>query len=230
MKHIFFTIKKLFLLTILLSLSSCFEILEEITLKKDGSGSASFTINMSQSKTKLKSIMLMDSINGYKVPDRNEIKKAILEIEEHLLSTPGISNVKKTEDYDNFIFSVSCNFSKIENMNDIALRAQKKYNKKGTKTIDTRGYKYDKNTKTFYRFYEYDARAKKEFTKLKSEDKEVFDNATYTCIYRFENQVVSKENKKSRVSKSNKAVMLRTNIMELINGSTMLNNKIKLTN
>ena len=53
------------------SFTSCFEIVEEVTLKKDGSGEMSFSINLSQSKTKLNSIMLMDSINGYKVPKKS---------------------------------------------------------------------------------------------------------------------------------------------------------------
>jgi len=46
-----------------LSLSSCFEIVEEITMNDDGSGNILMTLNFSRSKSKIKSILLMDSIN-----------------------------------------------------------------------------------------------------------------------------------------------------------------------
>ena len=88
----------------LFSLTGCFEVVEEVTLNEDGSGKVTFNINMSQSKTKLNSIMLMDSINGYKIPKKSDINNAILKIEQHLKNTPGISNINKVVDYKNFIF------------------------------------------------------------------------------------------------------------------------------
>lgn len=218
-----------FLLCCFISFTSCFEILEEINLKSDGSGEAIFTVNMSQSKTKLASIMLMDSINGYKVPDKEEISDAMNKILSHLKSSPGISNIKKTADYKNFIFAISCSFSKIEDINDVALNAQKKYKSKDISEQDTKGYTFNRKSNIFTRFYNYNPKVKKEFAKLKSEDKKVIDDATYTCIYRFDKPVVSKDNKNARLSKSKKAVMLRAAIIDLISGNIVLNNKIKLT-
>ena len=59
--------------------TSCFELVEELTLNENGSGEYEFTANLSQSKTKLKSIMLMDKVNGYEVPSQEKIKQAMLQ-------------------------------------------------------------------------------------------------------------------------------------------------------
>ena len=99
---------------LLCTITSCFEVIEEVNLKNDGSGSMIFTLNMSKSKAKLASIMLLDSVNGFKVPSRKDIQKSLDEIVAELNKAEGITNVKETADYDNFIFSVSCNFKKYQ--------------------------------------------------------------------------------------------------------------------
>ena len=60
--------KKSYLIGLLLLLSSCFDIVEEIDLNENGSGTYGITLNLSQSKIRLSSIMLLDSSQGYKVP------------------------------------------------------------------------------------------------------------------------------------------------------------------
>ncbi|HIC30718.1 MAG TPA: hypothetical protein EYO76_02255, partial [Flavobacteriaceae bacterium] len=107
------------LFILFLTFSSCFEVIEEVDLNSDGSGSITFTLNMSQSKSKLASIMLLDSVNGVKVPSRKDIQNGINDVVEELKKAKGISNIKKTEDYENFIFSVKCDFRDIENINNI---------------------------------------------------------------------------------------------------------------
>ncbi len=220
---------KISVFLVFFSFTSCFEIVEEVTLKKDGSGEMSFSINLSQSKTKLNSIMLMDSINGYKVPKKSDIDKAISKLTEHLKSTPGISNVKKSIDYKNFIFSISCSFSKIENINDIAIKAQQKYKIKDVDKSSLKGFTFDVNNKIFKRFYSYNPKAKKEFLKLDKENREVMNNANYTCIYRFSEPIISNKNIHSKLSKSKKAVLLKMSFLDLVNGTKKLNNTITLT-
>ena len=83
-----FSVISIFLFT------SCFEFVEEVTFNKDGSGSAVLTINLSKSKTKLASIMLLDSINGYKVPSKVTIRKKVQEIVSKIKGTKGVHNVK----------------------------------------------------------------------------------------------------------------------------------------
>ena len=89
----------LFLLIIACTFQSCFEIIEEVEMHSDGTGQLMFTLNLSQSKSKMASIMLLDSINGYKVPSKKDIKKSIDELVADLKKAEGVSNVKKKEDF-----------------------------------------------------------------------------------------------------------------------------------
>jgi len=207
-------------------LSSCFEVIEEITLKNDGTGDVVLTINLSQSKTKVASVMLLDSVQGYKVPSKLKIQQELGEAVAYLKKSEGISNVKSTSDFNNYIATISFSFKDVSNINNITknILAQHKIN-----AANTSYYIYNKANKTFSRKYQAVATAKTEFNKLKSKDKAVFNGATYTSIYRFESVVTSSTNPASNVSKSKKAVMLKSSIMDLINGKINVSNTIQLT-
>lgn len=63
------------LLVILLSFNSCIEIIDDITIKNDGSGTLKYTINLSSSKIKINSILALDSLDGRKIPTIAEIEE-----------------------------------------------------------------------------------------------------------------------------------------------------------
>ncbi len=205
--------------------SSCFEIIEEITMRADGSGDMVLTVNLSQSKTKVASILLMDSINGYKVPDRKTIQREIDEAVARLRKMPGISNVKSTTDFNNYIASISFSFKEVANVNNITkniLEAQK------IKATNVSTYTYNKGTATFARDYKYYASAKAEYSKLKKEDKEIFQTASYTSICRFPLPISRHSNALAKVSKSQKAIMQKCSVLDLINGRVSVSNQIQL--
>ncbi|TCD29263.1 hypothetical protein EZ456_03620 [Pedobacter psychrodurus] len=207
-------------------LSSCFEVIEEIAMKNDGTGDVVLTINLSQSKTKVASVMLLDSVQGYKVPSKQKIQQELNEAVAYLRKSEGISNVKSTSDFNNYIATISFSFKDVSNINNITknILAQQKI-----KATNTSSYSYNKATKTFSRKYQATGTAKTEFNKLKAKDKAVFNGATYTSIYRFESVVTSSTNPASNVSKSKKAVMLKSSIMDLINGKINVSNSIQLS-
>ena len=217
---------KLLLFIVLIPfLSSCFEVIEEIAMKNDGTGDVVLTINLSQSKTKVASVMLLDSVQGYKVPSKQKIQQELNEAVAYLRKSEGISNVKSTSDFNNYIATISFSFKDVSNINNITknILAQQKI-----KATNTSSYTYNKASKTFSRKYQAIGSAKTEFNKLKAKDKAVFNGATYTSIYRFESVVTSSTNPASNVSKSKKAVMLKSNIMDLINGKINVSNSIQL--
>ncbi|KAG1647941.1 hypothetical protein GQR58_030216 [Nymphon striatum] len=72
---------------------------------------------MSKSKTKLASLMLLDSINGYKVPSEDDINEVLKDALLHLEKSEGISNIKQTKDFKNYIFTIACDFKNIESIN-----------------------------------------------------------------------------------------------------------------
>lgn len=218
---------KLLLFIVLIPfLSSCFEVIEEIAMKNDGTGDVVLTINLSQSKTKVASVMLLDSVQGYKVPSKQKIQQELNEAVAYLRKSEGISNVKSTSDFNNYIATISFSFKDVSNINNITknILAQQKI-----KATNTSSYTYNKASKTFSRKYQAIGSAKTEFNKLKAKDKAVFNGATYTSIYRFESVVTSSTNPASNVSKSKKAVMLKSNIMDLINGKINVSNSIQLS-
>ncbi|SER27999.1 hypothetical protein [Pedobacter rhizosphaerae] len=208
------------------ALSSCFQVIEELTLHNDGTGEVILTINLSQSKTKVQSVMLLDSINGYKVPSKQKIQQELNEAVAYLRKSEGISNVKSTSDFNNYIATISFSFKDVSNINNITknILAQQKI-----KAPNTSSYNFNKTTKLFSRKYQPVGTAKTEYNKLKSKDKAVFNGATYTSIYRFESPVTNSSNPASNVSKSGKAVMLKSSILDLINGKINVSNQIQLS-
>ena len=218
---------KLVLFAFLIPLfSSCFEVIEEISMRNDGTGDVVLTINLSQSRTKVASVMLLDSVQGYKVPSKQKIQQELSEAVAYLKKSEGISNVKSSSDFNNYIATISFTFKDVSNVNNITKNILARQKIKAT---DTSSYSFNKTGKTFIRKYQPVATAKAEFNKLKTKDKAVFNGATYTSIYRFESPVTSTSNPASNVSKSKKAVMLKSSIMDLINGKTNVSNQIQLS-
>lgn len=227
-------LKKLFTYTLLfcslLLCTSCFEILEEINLNKDGTGRITVTANLSKSKSKLASVMLLDSVNGYKVPSKDDINLAIKNAIDHLGKTEGISNIEKSVDFDNYIFSISCDFKSVENVNSIFKELITKQNKREKTNFNTTNFSYNNANHQFKRHFRYDGSVKKTFNSLKQEDKKVFNDASYTTIYRFKSPVKSVSNSASKISPNKKAVFLRVAAMSLISGEKTVENTIQLIN
>jgi len=213
------------LIVISLSLSSCLQLIEEINLTNSGSGNTTLTINMSSAKTKIAAIMLLDSINGYKVPSKKTIAIKTDEVVAYLRTVKGISNVSKKLDFENFIASVSFSFDNVACLNSINRHIFKELK---INTPDNSSYSYSPAARVFQRRYTYTKEAAVQYNKLKPEAKNVFKEGSFTSIYRFDNAVSSVSNPLTKVSKSKKAVMLKTGMMGLISGKTNISNTITL--
>ena len=201
---------------------SCFEVIEEVKMKDDGSGHFNFVINFSQSKTKINSVLKMDKINGYDIPSKDEIKKEASRLEELAQNTTGISNVKTNIDLTNYIFVVDLDFQKISNLNAVFLKL--KNSKKIDPTITTDYFTF--GDKKFVRSQKVPIKAL--YDKLKKTDKEVFENAKYTSVYKFDSTIKSFSNKNATPSKSKKAIKLNGSVINVINGSEKIENTITL--
>ncbi len=212
---------KILLFITILSLSSCFEIVEEITMNDDGSGNILMTLNFSRSKSKIKSILLMDSINGYKVPSRYEVETRITDLKNQLTNIKGVSNVKVKSNFEDYIFNISCNFTNTNILNEIITH----FNKNKSQELNKQ-FSYNKNTKTFKRTYNYNL--SEEVKKISKKDREVFTDASITTIYRFQSLIIYSKNKKARISKNRKAIMLRVDVNNLLANKENIKNTIKL--
>ena len=215
----------LLLLSCLVIFQSCFEIIEQVFLKKDGSGNFELVINLSKSKTKLNSIMKMKVINGHDVPSQEEIRQRVAGIEKEIAKTPGITNVKTNLDFDNYIATLNCNFSKVIQLNTAVKNIVEKEDSKNKNAEKI--YDLDAGNNIFTRLNKHSF--KEEYKKMSNADKEIFSTAEYTSIYKFETGVISTSNKEAKTSPNKKAVMLQLNVLDVITEKKSIENKIQIT-
>jgi len=162
-------------------------------------------------------------------PSRDDVGLALKDAENHLKPINGISNIKKTTDYENYIFTISCNFDKVASLDAVFQDLIRKQNKKEKTNFNTTNFTYNTSDITFKRHFSYDNAVKKSFYSLKGEDRKVFEGASYTSIYRFKNPVKSISNSNAKVSPNKKAVLLRLDAMSLILGEKSMANTIQLS-
>ncbi|WP_143378066.1 hypothetical protein [Flavobacterium sp. ZT3R18] len=164
----------------------------------------------------------MEKINGYDIPSKEEIKKEASRLEALAQNTTGISNVKTNIDLTNYIFAVDLDFQKISNLNAVFLKL--KNSKKIDPTITTDYFTF--TDKKFIRSQKVPIKAL--YDKLKKTDKEVFENAKYTSVYKFDSTIKAFSNKNATPSKSKKAIKLNGSVINVINGSEKIENTITL--
>jgi hypothetical protein len=212
------------LIFLLISFTSCFELIEQVFIKKDGSGNLQLTLNLSKSKTKINSIRQMKAINGHDIPTEGEVRQKIRTLEKDVAKTKGVTGVKTTMDFDNYIVTMSCNFTNANLLNGIV----KNIAKTGTEAkYLEKSYNYDAANNSFERLNKISL--KSDYNKLSNADKEVFATANYTAIYKFENTINTASNKDAKISPSKKAIMLQQNVLDIIMGKKSIENKINLS-
>ncbi len=208
-----------------LILTSCIDIIDDLTLNADGSGSFKYSINLSSSKAKINSILALDSLDGKPVPSKDEIKEKVAEFKTRLAQKEGIKNVVIEEDYTNYFFKLHCDFENVGLLQD-ALK----------KTI-SEIVKHEKNTYDEHQWITLTGNSLSrsipqtivdQAKKLKREDSELLKQGSYTNITRFEKEIEKFDNESAQLSKNKKALMLRVNTHSLLNNVSLMSNKIYL--
>lgn len=101
------------------SLSSCFDIFEKISFNEDHSGHAYFIADLSQSSDNIKGVLALQALfNKTEIPDSSLIKKTLLEFQARSEAYEGISNVVIKDNYNDYIFSMSLDFTNIQALNN----------------------------------------------------------------------------------------------------------------
>ncbi len=202
--------------------TSCFDFVEELTIKSDGSGEARYRLNLSQSKVKLASIMLMDSIRGHKVPDRTEVDDKLRSLKFILNKQPGLHGVKVKSDWENYIFELAFDFDSVAAVNKGLKSAFEK-----DQTI--KSYFFDPFTYTdtkFQRHYKHHDFSK--YSDQRTLNTDVLQEASYIGIYRFPKTVTKQTNTNYKSSKAGNAVMFKSSFLDLIDRKVSLENTVTL--
>jgi hypothetical protein len=219
--------KALFLLLFLpLFLTSCIEIIDDLSINADGSGTFKYTINLSSSKVKVNGMLSLDSLNGKKVLKIPEIKVKINQFKTNLASQPGISNVKTEIKEEEFIVKLSCDFTDVNKLQE-AIKNSLASLDAGIKNsadfsfnwISWNGTKLERSIPEF---------SQKQIKDLKQEDIDLLKTGNYTIISRFYKPVEKYDNQNASISKSRTAVMLKANAYALTKNSKILENTIYL--
>ena len=215
-----------FILTALLfSLSSCIEIIDDLTLNSDGSGTFKYNVNLSSSKVKVNSILALDSLDGKKVPSLEEIKGRVDKIAQELRKQPGITQVVVDADYTEFILRLSFDFTSLEALQD-GVKAVIKIESgdRELKQMDYSWVNFENNVLT----RSIPQLSIKQSKELDDADRELLKQGSYTAITRFSNEIDSYSNENAMLSKNKRAVLLRTDPYSLMQQPNLLDNTIRV--
>lgn len=213
------------LLGLIFTLSSCIEIIDDLTLNADGSGTFKYNVNLSSSKVKVNSILALDSLDGKRVPSLEEIKQRIDKIAQELRAQPGITQVVVDADYSDFILRLSFDFTSLNALQDgVKAVIRLESGDKPLNQMDHEWVSFDENT------------LRRSIPQLKvtqskqldDADRELLKKGSYTAITRFGKEIESFSNEQAMLSKNLKAVLLRTDPYSLMQDPTLLDNTIKL--
>ncbi len=117
------TIIILFFLSTLLT--SCFDVIQNVKINTDRSGEFLLKVNLSKSKDQVDRLLGQDSIQGIRVPSKTDISSKLNQLKTRLSSLNGLSNVKLSKDFEDYIFEVSFDFKDIDNLNEAQGEIQK---------------------------------------------------------------------------------------------------------
>jgi hypothetical protein len=215
-----------FVLPLLLTLSSCIEIIDDLSIKSDGSGTLKYTVNLSSSKVKVNTILALDSIDGKKVPSITDVKQKIDQFIKTLDAQNGISNVKVDANYTDFIFKFQCDFTNVTLLQDGLKQSIVILSKeKSIPELEHNWLSWDGN-KLVRSIPEITGKKIKE---IEQSDIELLKKGSYTSITRFDKAVERFENQSAQLSKSKLAVMVKTDTYRLKENQEILENTIYLT-
>lgn len=219
------TIKLLTIFIIGLSLSSCLEILEDIKINNDGSGTFKLIVNLSKSKGQIDKLMAQDSIRGSAVPTQGTITSAINTALGELGEQNGITAITKKLDFDNYIFNVSFDFKDIDNLN----QAVNNIIKARDPNAPLDPIHYDFEEKQFSRTLN------TELLNQANRDKEKvsafltdFDLAKITSITRFESEINNTDHSTAKISSNGKNCFEQLKINQILTNKSFHKHNIIL--
>jgi hypothetical protein len=207
-------------------MSSCIEIIDDLTLNSDGTGSFKYTINLSASKIKINSILALDSLDGKKVPSIEEIKQKVNHFKTKFEAKAGISNLTVESNYTDYIFKIKCDFSSLSALQDavhqVIIDEKLDHN---IKEISENWITWD-GQKLIRNIPDYTINRSKNLT---DNEVEQLKQGKYTSVTRFDRPIDKYLNTNAKLAPSKLAIMLQTNTYSLLQNINLLENTIYLS-
>lgn len=207
--------------------TACFDLQENLFLKKDGSGTFSFIIDMSQFKSMMtmfdgvgKSLDNKSNKDEKTTAPNDKLSTTFEKTRRKLLNTEGISNVKIVEDTANLNFGISFSFKTVVSLNDAMNKLFEEDDSLKTNRKKVTYFEYKDNQLT--RLEALDSKSilgKSSSMVEKSPDvnsenplfnvEQLFGTISYTMNYEFENKISSVKNQQSLLSANMQKVTLK---------------------
>ncbi len=194
-------------------MSSCLELIDDVTFNENGSGQIKLTLNLSKSKTQIEKLLQEDQINGVKIPSISTIDEHIAATVNTLNTTQGISEVSHSFDKKNYILKLNYSFSSIKTLNNsfnIALNTLIQKEQRISFPIEFRA-----NEKGITKSVNADF--------IHSLDKELggfgfmeLGSSSLVSIFRFDSMVNSTSNSSTKISKSGKSTFTKLLLSEIL--------------
>ncbi len=217
-----------FSVILLFALSGCFELIEDTTIHKDGSGEYKLTLNMSASQTRLNSVMALDSIDGKKVPSSAEMKSEVVDFISCMNQYDGISNANGSLSTDAWILKFNCEFDSLPALKNALIQSSKKWSKdkKDVSSFDQIKIEFVNNIYKRQLSENLDSKFKNKV----QEDEDYGKLAEGKCVFiqRFDQNIKSVSNSKMRIAKNKKASMLMISPIEIMNDPKILDYQVTL--
>jgi hypothetical protein len=206
-------------------LTSCIEIIDDLSFNEDGSGVFKYNINLSSSKVKINSILALDSLDGKPVPKLEDIKQRVNDVVEELKVQEGITSVELESDYDEYMFKLKCEFESLEHLQSAIKTVVRKNS--GDREIPELEHNWAsfENNSMVRSVPQITIKKTKE---INQKDVDLLKKGSYTSITRFDREISEFENENALVSKNKKAIMLRTDPYSLTQDPNILDNSIHL--
>lgn len=213
----------LFIFLIPMMMAGCFEIREEIDLNNDGSGRATFTLNLSESKTNLANYMRLGTAEGHKVPTRQELEEEIASLKRTFAASKGITEVRTYSNFEDFIFSFSARFDNIQNLNTAINKVLATFEQAPAGEAQPRNFAWSAGH--FRRYFEYQMNSA-DYNQLTSMQRYMLEEARMVSIYRFQQPIKEYSNPNAVIAPNRRAIKLEVSLGTAIKGAETLANSI----
>ena len=214
--------KKLFqyllLAATVMTMSACFEIMEEVTVNKDGSGKYVSTIDATKMSEQMQMLAAFDT-TGEMIPKLKYSLDSTFSVSLGKYKTvKGISNVK-IDTSTPYIYKVTMDFKDV-----VALNEAINLDKKSEEMKNLYAWKKGKLTRKDFALNLDEMKMEDESQKEMA--KSMLEGMKYTIIFNFPGKVKSISNKEAKLSDDKKTVTLACSLLDVMDKKVNLGNEV----
>ena len=193
-------------------LSGCFELIEDIQVRSDGSGIYKLTMNLSASKVKVMSVLSLDTIKGKAVPKQEDIEREIQDMIIFFNAQNGITNASAKIDLDDLIIRIHIPFQSLKELEKSMLAF---IDERNDESPDIHSIFQFQNNE--FRRYSLSYLIPSDWkTDLDKEDLEKLKESNIVLITRFDKPITHVSLPQINISKSGLATMYKTSATQLL--------------